>query len=287
MKKILVPTDFSVQSINAFRFALEIAARSGGMVGLLHVLALPVLHDNPLLPVDEFRKPLIDELMALAEQKIAKINSEFNERKATVEANVVVSNRIHQTIVDTVNKEEYELVVMGTKGASGLREWMIGSNTEKMVRTSPVPVIAIKQFHPGQVIRHIVFPNTLDTENQEDLIMKVKALQDFFQAKLHIIWINTPAVFKPDDEARRQLKAFAQRFMLTNYTINVFNYSDEESGIVEFANQVKGDLIAMGTHGLTGIAHYISGSLAEDVVNHVPYPVWTYCSKYSRVSVEN
>jgi nucleotide-binding universal stress UspA family protein len=176
---------------------------------------------------------------------------------------------------------------MGTKGASGLREWMIGSNTEKMVRTSPVPVIAIKHFRPGQHIRHIVFPNSLDTENQEDLIMKVKALQDFFQAKLHIIWINTPAVFRPDDDARRKLKAFAERFMLTNYTINVFNYSDEESGIVEFANQVKGDLIAMGTHGLTGIAHYISGSLAEDVVNHVQYPVWTYCSKYSRVSVEN
>jgi hypothetical protein len=70
--------------------------------------------------------------------------------------------------------------------------------------------------------------------------------------------------------------------MLKDYTINVFNYTDEESGIIEFTRQINGDLIAMGTHGLTGLAHLITGSVAEDVVNHVPFPVWTYCTKSAR-----
>jgi K+-sensing histidine kinase KdpD len=105
--------------------------------------------------------------------------------------------------------------------------------------------------------------------------MKVKALQHFFKAHLHIVWINTPLNFSPDTNTFARLNAFAKRFTLKDYTVSVFNHTDEEMGILEFARLVKGDLIAMGTRGRKGIAHLVNGSLAEDVVNHSNSLVWT------------
>jgi nucleotide-binding universal stress UspA family protein len=171
---------------------------------------------------------------------------------------------------------------MGSHGASGVREFFVGSNAERMVRNSPVPVLVVKDYYKGPV-KNIVFPNTLDTENQEDLVMKVKALQNFFKAHLHIVWINTPLNFTSDKLTSERLETFAKRFMLKDYTISVFNHTDEETGILEFSNSIKGDLIAMGTRGRKGITHLVNGSLAEDVVNHNKGLVWTYSLQQSPV----
>ncbi len=286
MKNILVPTDFSEQSTHAFRTAVEVAARSGGRISFLHVIALPVLHDSPLVTIEGLRKPLIDELTEVAHQKINRLVDTFNTSNVKVDHSVVVSNHIPDAILNEINGKDFDLVIMGTKGASGMREWIFGSNTEKVVRTSPVPVIAVKSFKPGQSIKEIIFPNSLDLDNQEELIMKVKAIQEFFGATLHIVWINTPALFQQDNVVRNRLQAFAKRFMLKNYTINVIDYSDEEAGILAFARQLPGDLIAMGTNGFTGLAHLVSGSIAEDVVNHVEIPVWTFRTRSLKVAAE-
>lgn len=279
MKKVLVPVDFSEQSSNAFQFAIDLATKSAGEIKLLHVIPLPVLHDSRRMPVDAYRQPLIEELKRVAHHNFCQLILEHNGETLNISADVVINDHIHQTISEYAKKENIDVVVIGTKGASGMREWLIGSNAEKIVRSSHVPVIAIKKYTKGTSIRNIVFPNTLDTENQEDLVTKVKVLQTFFDAQLHILCINTPALAKADGEIRELLKAFVRRYMLKNYTINVFNYSDEEAGILEYTRQINGDLIAMGTRGLKGIAHLLSGSIAEDVVNHVQYPVWTYCTK--------
>ena len=278
MKSLLVPVDFSAQSVHAFRFALEIAKKSRGIVRVLHVITLPALHESPMISVAALKNSLLVDLKETAEAKIASLIKAFNPGAVKIHTHVV-AGPIQSSILRLIEMENIDLVVMGTKGASGVREWVVGSNTEKIVRMSPVPVIAVKNYAPGQTIRNIVFPNTLDTDNQEELVMKVKALQDFFHAAIHIIWVNTPALHYPYDEVRQRLDAFARRFMLKNYTINVFNYTTEEAGIVEFTQQLGADLIAMGTHGLRGMAHLIKGSLAEDIVNHVPYPVWTYCTR--------
>ncbi|MEQ9415281.1 MAG: universal stress protein [Cyclobacteriaceae bacterium] len=170
-----------------------------------------------------------------------------------------------------------DLLVMGTKGASGLKEFFVGSNTEKIVRWSPVPVIAIKQSVKASSIKNIVFPSTLH-DDEEELTMRVKALQAFFKAKLHVVNINTPANFRTDVVTRKQMKDFAKRFMLKDYTLNVYNDLNEELGVANFIKEVKGDMVAMSTHGRKGLNHLMSGSIAEDVVNHIECPIWTWKS---------
>jgi Universal stress protein family len=104
-------------------------------------------------------------------------------------------------------------------------------------------------------------------------------LQDFFKATLHIVWINTPGNFTSDNVTLVRLKDFAKRFMLKDYTLSVFNDTFEESGVISFAHAIKADMIAMGTHGRRGLNHVMSGSVAEDVVNHIDCPIWTYTIK--------
>jgi len=281
MKKILVPCDFSKPSINAYRFALSVAQQSKGVVHLLHVIELPVMHDSLLMPVLNFEEQLLKELREQAEVQFEKITVKYQAEQVNV-VTAVQFGAVSRMIQEYIVNEDIDLVLMGSHGASGFREMFLGSNAERMVRHSPVPVLVMKEYYKG-VIKNIVFPNTLETEHQEDLVMKVKALQHFFKAHLHIVWINTPLNFTSDTVTHQRLEAFTRRFMLKDFTTSVFNSTDEEKGILEFANTVKGDLIALGTHGRTGIAHLVNGSLAEDIVNHGKSLVWTYSLKNALV----
>jgi nucleotide-binding universal stress UspA family protein len=283
MKKILVPCDFSKPAINAYRFALDVAQQSKGTVHLLNVIELPILHDSVLMPVLNFEAQLLEELKENAKKRFEKISEKYKADGVKVIVKTEFG-AVARMIQDYIIKESIDLVVMGSHGASGVRELFIGSNAEKMVRNSPVPVLIVKDYYKGPV-KNIVFPNTLDTHNQEDLVMKVKALQHFFKAHLHIVWVNTPLTFASDTITKERLEAFAKRFMLKDYTISVYNHRDEEKGILEFASSIKGDLIAMGTHGRKGIAHLVNGSLAEDVVNHTKGLVWTYALQNETIEV--
>jgi nucleotide-binding universal stress UspA family protein len=278
MKKILVPCDFSEQAINAFRFAIDIARQSNGEVHLVHVIELPVLHDTVLMPVLSFEEALFEELREKAEKQFKKLETKYNDDSIKIKSKVVFG-ATSRMVLDYIEENKIDLVVMGTHGASGVREFVIGSNAEKIVRRAPVPVLAVKKYVKGSSIKDIVFPNTLHTEVQEDLVMKVKALQNLFKANIHIVWINTPNNFTRDSVTTARLKAFAKRFMFRDFTIHVYNDPYEETGVINFAHELKADMIAIGTHGRKGLAHLLSGSVAEDLVNHVDCPIWTYTIK--------
>ena len=277
MKKILVPCDFSKPAINAFRFALDVAAKSQGRVHLLHIVELPVLHDSVLMPVLSFEEQLLNEMKDKTETEFDKLIKKYSVDDVKVSSDIETGPTA-KTILEYANEHKIDLIIMGSHGASGFREFFIGSNAEKIVRSSTIPVLIVKQQFKGPV-KNIIFPNTLQTENQEDLVMKVKALQNFFDATLHIVWINTPLNFTSDSVTHERLNAFARRFMLRDYTINVYNYQNEEEGIMKFTEMIKGDMIAMGTHGRKGVSHMLLGSLAEDVVNHTENIIWTYAIK--------
>lgn len=274
MKKILVPCDFSKPAINAFRLALDIAERSKGVVNLIHVVELPVMHDTVLMPVLSFEEQLLKELKEKAAAQFKKIIEKFKREGVKVSWQVEFGP-ISRRLLDVIQAEAIDLVVMGSHGVSGLREYFIGSNAEKIIRKSPVPVLVTKDY-PRNAIKNIVFPNVLNIENQTELVSKVKALQKFFQARLHVVWINTPLNFASDVETRQRLEAFAKQFSLKDYSINIFNHPNQEDGIIDFTRFVGGDIIAMGTHGRRGITHWLNGSVAENVANHTTSPIWTY-----------
>lgn len=277
MKKLLVPCDFSTPSLHAFQFALDVAAQANGTVHLLHVVELPVLHDSVLMPVLSFEEDLLEELRKKAEIEFTIIKKKYNKNAVKVIAEVQFG-KISDMIRSYTKENDIDVIIMGSHGAAGVREFLVGSNAEKIVRQSDVPVLVLKDEYKGP-IKNIVFPNTLETEDQEDLIQKVKALQHFFKAHLHIVWINTPLNFTSDTETRKRLEKFVKRYQFRDYSVNIYNHINPEDGIIEFSKLIDAGLIAMGTHGRTGFAHMIYGSLTESLVNHTDKLVWSYVMK--------
>lgn len=269
MKNIIVPCDFSKPSLEAARFAADIARRSKGHVTLFHTIALPALYDSSA--VLAFEKSYMNEAREKALNELQKVKSKYIGANVKTKLEVEFGDLLLQ-LKSQFKSGKYDLVVMGTTGASGIKEYTFGSNAEKVVRNSSVPVICVRKAVTE--IKSIVFPVRPDLD-QETLTMGVKDLQNFFGAKLHLVFVNTPAFFRRDTETVPQLEKFAKRFMLKNYTLNVFSDMSEEDGIINFTKMQKADMVAMRTHGRKGLAHLGMGSIAEDVVNHIDCPIWT------------
>jgi nucleotide-binding universal stress UspA family protein len=274
MKKILVPCDFSEPAVQAFKFATEIAIQSKGEIILLNVVEVPVMHDTVLMPTLYFEEAFFKEMKEASEKKFTELKKKWGSPHGAI-STFVEFGPTTTTIRQFIEEKKIDLVVMGTHGATGLREFFIGSNTEKIVRTSAVPVLVIKKSVKASSIKNIVFPNSL-SEEQEDLMLHVKELQNFLKATLHVVYINTPAQFMHDSSTKKKLNDFAKRYMLKDFTINVYNDIDQEQGTRNFAKEIGADMVVMATHGHRGLAHLLSGSVAEDVVNHIDCPIWTY-----------
>jgi nucleotide-binding universal stress UspA family protein len=274
MKKILVPCDFSEPAIEAFKFAVDIASKSGGSVKVLKVIELPVMYESAFgFPSYNFDAGLMKELKDDGEKKFKKMATKYGKGFTKVSFSVV-QGPVTPTLREFISEKKCDLVVMGTHGASGLTELLVGSNAEKMVRLSPVPVLAVHQTAQVKSIKNIVFPTTLHL-NQSDFVRKLKQVQEFFGARLHILFLNTPGNFIGDNE----LKDYALHYKFSNFTLNIRNNRYEPDGIIAFVKEVNADMLAMATHARKGLSHFILGSITEDVVNHVQCPVWTYAIK--------
>src|SRR5688572_28738059 len=148
MKKILVPCDFSKPAINAYRFALNVARQSKGTIHLLHVIELPVLHDTTIMPVLNFEQALFKDLRESADRHFTKISDKYDPEGVNVIFKVEFG-AVSRMIRDDIGKESIDLVLLGSHGATGARELFVGSNAEKVVRQSPVPVLVVKDLTKG------------------------------------------------------------------------------------------------------------------------------------------
>jgi nucleotide-binding universal stress UspA family protein len=179
-----------------------------------------------------------------------------------------------QVIKETVKEKAIDLVVMGTTGSTGLMHFLIGSNTEKVVRNIPVPVLAVERADFVHSVKSILLPSTLGLD-QTHFMDKVKGLQEFFKATLHILYVNTPRHFKRDGDAYRAMEEFVRHYHLNNFEMHFVNDYTEEGGIVDFAVNQKMDLIAMGTHARKGLSHLFNANITEHVVYQLRAAVWT------------
>jgi nucleotide-binding universal stress UspA family protein len=270
--------------VNALRSAIDFGSMNKAEIHVLHVIELPVIHDSVLMPVLTFEEALLKELKEKAHRTFQKVLKVVDNEGA--EINFLVSfGPVHRVILTYVDDKEIDLVMMGTKGTSGIQEIIIGSITEKIVRSSKAPVLVVRDAIHFARIRKIIFPTNLDFESMEELAQQLKALQHFLNANLLLVSINTPANFTSDKVTLSRLGDFARRHMFTNYTLNIFNDTDAEAGIIQYAHDVGADLIVMATHGRRGLSHLFSDSLTERVVNHVDLPVWTMslANKHAKV----
>lgn len=94
-----------------------------------------------------------------------------------------------------------------------------------------------------------------------------------FSSNVHLLKINTRNNFEPTHYTHQLMDGFAQEVGLKSYTKHIYNDNTVEEGVLHYAHEVGADIIAMETHGRTGVAHLINGSVTEHIVNHLDMPV--------------
>lgn len=265
IKNILVPTDFSKCSVSAVKVAAQLAKKLHATVHLLHVVETPVVaYDAGMVDFESLPQALF--MKEMAEENMKSLLKESFLQGVSVKSNIEY-DAIYTRIDQYVEKHGINLIVMGSHGASGFNEIVLGSNAERIVRYSSCPVLTIKHDYPNFDVKNIVVASDFNNEANE-MFKGFKQFTSLFNAKLHLLRVNTPVAFETTPESKTKMQKFVERNQLENYSLTIYNDQTEEDGILNFADEINADLLLIGTHGRTGFAHLIKGSLTEDLLNH-------------------
>jgi len=275
MKRILVPIDFSEYSEYALETAASIAKKYGSEIYVLHMLEL----SNAIYSSSS--SDLNQEAvfyLKLAEKKLEDfLDKDYLEG---IEVTPVVKQfKVFKEINELSDEHDINLIVMGSHGVSGVREVIVGSNAEKVVRYSDVPVLIIKHDPVLLEFDTAIFASDFSEKSVEPYL---KARETFKKlgSDMHLIYVNTPdngfrSSIEIDDLILRFLKKadgnidnFSKVHVTSDYSV--------EKGILNFANNIGADLVAVATHGRRGLAHFFEGSISEDIANHSTLPVMTF-----------
>jgi nucleotide-binding universal stress UspA family protein len=272
MKKILIPTDFSDHSEYALKVAAQIARKNNGEIILLHMLELPHQAGDAVTASHD-----IPELMFFKNAAINRLEDLMDEEylKDIPVSEIIQFELAFDGIMAISKKNNVDLIVMGSHGASGFKEMFIGSNAEKVVRNSDIPVLIIKKEQEDFKVNNFVFASDFSEEIKKPF-QKAVEFANKFDATLHLAMINTPNNFKSSDETEKVMKSFIADFNINKHQIHTYNDVNVEKGILNFAEKVDADLIGMSTHGRKGLSHFFNGSISEDLVNHSKRPVVTF-----------
>ena len=275
MKKIIVPIDFSEYS----EYALETAA----MLAKKHkaeILALHMLEMSEAILTRAGTDSQMETLffLQMAEKKFKEfLNKDY--LKGIKVKPIVKHFKVFSEVNDVAHEYGADLVVMGSHGASGIKEFFIGSNTEKVVRHSNIPVMVIKHNPILTEFEKVVFACDFSDDAVKPYINACK----FFEkmgSKMYLIYVNLPnESFRSTTEMEAKINAFFKRAEGETYMCDTVKYYSDytiEQGILNYANSIGADIIALATHGRTGLAHFFEGSISEDIANHSVLPVMTF-----------
>ncbi|MEM9142240.1 MAG: universal stress protein [Bacteroidota bacterium] len=273
---ILVPVDFSERSSNALEVAAILARKVQAKIIVLHMLGLR----EALITKDKS-----EEFME------AKFYMELTKKgfKTFLDKPYLKNLKVHQMVqnykvFEEVNRialeEEVDLIVMGSHGTHFRNGFFVGSHTEKVVRTSEVPVLVIKEKNPEFTVTKVVFACDFKVET---IPVYQKALRLFriWEPHIHLVYVNQPHVkFKNTQEVEEEMNTFMRIAhhgeVPHNLHLHTINDHTVEEGLFFFARNVGADLIGISTHGRRGLAHFFQGSIGEDVANHANLPVLTF-----------
>lgn len=272
MKKILVPTDFSEIANKALDVAVEIAKETNAKIELLNVKVYPTNSVGAYYSLYGASGMAIGDAW---EEILNAAKKEMNDLIAKY-SGVKIKPLLEETsdnFVESLLDHKADLIVMGSSGAEGFKEFFSGSNSEEVVRMASCPVLVVKNtekgFHPKKVVIALDF-------HHDDYIEKALKILPISDAEFHFLHVDDGNRKVDYGEVEDKMHKLAKKYKIGNAKFEIFNANTIEDGIVEYADLEKADLIVMYTHGRTGIAHFFRGSVAEEVVNHTKTSVFTY-----------
>ena len=275
MNKIIVPIDFSEHSEYALEAAVKLAKNGDTEILALHMLEIS---DAVLNKTDSEQQQKAIFFLRLAEKRF----NEFLDKPYLKNVNItpiVKHFKVFSEVNDVALEHNADLIIMGSHGSSGLSEIFVGSNTEKVVRHADIPVLVLKHKFEKDNFKDVVFASDFSSKSVA-VYLKASKLFKALNAKLHLLYVNLPSDrFKSTNEIDEIVATFlmtADGNLDNLQHINFVSDYTVEKGVLNFANKIGADLIAVATHGRTGITHFFEGSISEDIANHAILPVMTF-----------
>jgi nucleotide-binding universal stress UspA family protein len=302
IKRVLVPIDFPKPSLAALRHAADLAKTLSARLELLHVVDAVVYAPMMGPPIDLDR--LREQHERAARDQLERLQAELRKKRLRCRIEVRVGAPA-SAIVDIARRRSTDLIVMATQGRRGVGRWLLGSVAQRVVRTATCPVLTLRSLQSKSSersrerrlnIRRILVP----TDFSEISDRGVKYAADFarslgaelilFHAVEPILMagdlLGTVAAAQALDQmersARENLLRSAARLKQRGIRCRaVLANGDAAAAIVGAAAKARADLVAMSTHGRSGVSHLFLGSVAERVVQTAGCPVLTMPSRQS------
>ena len=291
-EKILVPLDGSQLAEVALPYAEELAGRIGSEVTLLFV------HESIDDPNQYLRQVYIQKIVESTKRAAEIYSGILDAQSATHVNSVSLFGYPAEKIVEYADKENIGLIIMSTHGQSGIKRWPLGSVADKIVKatTRPVVLIRAKGAQPDNIRKQGIFKKALvplDGSKEGEVVLPyVEALAS--KLKVKVILVQVLAASCPgytaegyDNLAYTEQELQSNKEIALEYLNNVGNrlkkkgitvVSEVKFGaapeeIISYAAETRADVVAMSTHGRSGIGHWILGSVAERVLNEGNTPL--------------
>lgn len=271
MKNIIVPIDFSVESINGLKLALLFSRHAQINIHMVNVLQ----------KTSDADKQSQDEEQRIAQGRFEKIIGDFNPQlgnNSTMHFQIN-NGRVYQEVVNLADQLPDSIITASTHGASGFQEFFIGSNAFRIISATEKPVITLRKNYCPENISKIVLPVDLSAGSRQKVPFTTD-LAKLFGAEIHVVGVHT-------SRGRQDIKK------IRSYTSQVAGYiegkvhceSNEVFGdnvpdmLTNYANAIKADLISITTEQSSGIS-LIMGNTAHQILNKAEIPVLCLTPKH-------
>ncbi len=296
IKKILWASDGSKESDSALRYATFLAEKFGAEILSIFVseIHFPI---TSLFPVQEdVIMDIVEKTEKRFENRFIRVSKRLKE-KGIISTFKIVRGGTVEGIIKAVKVNGCDLIVMGKHGQGFVERAIIGSNTAKVLRKSPVPVLSVKGKGKKSIskIENILVPVDV-SDDTESAILSSLELAEIFNASvtlLYVFWLDekvydiSPSLVKKfiekshqklDQIANLNKKKFLKANKRSKLTLSteVIHGVSPALAIRDYANRNKFDLIIMNTHGRKGIKRIVLGSEAEKVIREAPCPVLVF-----------
>jgi len=286
MTTILFPTDFSKCAQEAQKVAFSLAKLFDAELKIIHVVSdtiftweseehfyetiamFPVTPNAPKIVTQE------DGVNYFA-TALGEIQEEATKQGIHNSIQLLFGDTAHK-ILEEAKKEDVSMIVMGTNGASGLKEAFVGSITQWVTRKSPCPVLSVRSLPHGEFkVDDLVYASDFKVEDENNNLEVVKIFASYFDAKIHLLYINTPHYFEETHTCLQRIEQVAKDHNLENYQIDIYNHYTVEDGVLTYAKLNDVDLIAVSNHQYGVIRSLVEFRTTEVLVNHATVPVLT------------
>ncbi|SDK66373.1 Nucleotide-binding universal stress protein, UspA family [Salinimicrobium catena] len=269
MKNVLIPTDFSKSAELAAKYGVEIAKQLNSGVTFLHIISTPV--EWKKIPLEkESLYPETKAAIGSAKDALFKLER-MAENQGVDACTSLIFNTGIEEIPKYISKNSYNLVVMGTHGQKGIDKVM-GTNTLKVINRSTVPVLAVKLTDRHSLPKNWVLVSDFQDESREKFETLLELAQGL-QAHIQVLYVNTPYYFLESGDIQDKMEGFLSTMPKDRVKRNIINARNEERGIENFLKSCECDLVAVVTHGRSGLLPLFRRSMSERLINHLTIPV--------------